>query len=488
MRLTLYGKSAKTLAKVLGILGGALLLYCVGWTLYGDASGLASDCRGEISSLLSSPATKEDEAGTLRIVGRSPQDTIRTSGRLCLVVAGVAKKTDNAEADAKRPRIEIPLFLDDRLVPLASKPTAAAKAEPQLLTFEFSHSDSATSDPSKSWRSLLAGRAIDGTAAFRVGIARAPATVPDAFGTPPLKILVYRVDLFKFGVAAMVFLIAAFVIFAANSTVLRDNTLSMQSSNKFTTAKTTADDTKTAADKAKIAADSAKAAADAAKAKSDAADKVTADAEKKASDAVSDAALQAAADAAKADSEAARKDSDAAKAASVEASRLYVELKQKSDKTAADLKWMTDNPDQPVGSFSLGRTQMALWLGLTIAGFIFLWLTLGFYLDVITTSILVLLGINGTTGLAAVTIDKQAAGASPPQTETRSFLGDLVCDSNGNAQLHRIQVAAWTCILAVIFVWNTIWNFVFVNFDTNLLLLMGIANALYLGFKPSEKP
>lgn len=484
MRLTLYGKSAKTLAKVLGILGAALLLYCVGWTLYGDASGLASDCRGEISSLLSSPATKEDEAGTLRIVGRSPQDTIRTSGRLCLVVAGVAKKTDNAEADAKRPRIEISLFLDDRLVPLASKPTAAAKAEPQLLTFEFSHSDSATSDPSKSWRSLLAGRAIDGTAAFRVGIARAPAIVPDAFGTPPLKILVYRVDILKYGVAAMVFLIAAFVIFAANSMVLRDNTQTMQYSNKFSTAKT-------AADNAKIAADTAKTAADTAKAKSDAADKATADAAKKASDAaaaVKDPASQAVADAAKADSEAAKTDSDTAKVASVEASRLYLELKQKSDKTAANLKWITDNPDQPVGSFSLGRTQMALWLGLTIAGFIFLWLTLGFYLDVITTSILVLLGINGTTGLAAVTIDKQAAAGSPPQTETRSFLGDLVCDSNGNAQLHRVQVAAWTCILAVIFVWNTIWNFVFVNFDTNLLLLMGIANALYLGFKPSEKP
>src|SRR5438105_2822909 len=50
------------------------------------------------------------------------------------------KKTDNAEADAKRPRVEISLFLDDRLVPLTSKPSAAAKAEPQLLTFEFNHS------------------------------------------------------------------------------------------------------------------------------------------------------------------------------------------------------------------------------------------------------------------------------------------------------------------------------------------------------------
>jgi hypothetical protein len=419
MKLTLYGKSAKNLAKVLGIIAGAALLGCIAWTLSGDASNASADCRSRLSTLLTATPTPDDQAGNLRITGRWPQQTVRTSGRLCLVVAGVAKKNGNDEADAKRPRVEMSLFLDDRLVPLASKPTAAAKAEPQLLTFEFNHSDSATADPSKSWRSLLAGRATDGMAAFTVGVARAPATVPDGFGTePPLKVLVYRQDILALGAVAMALLIAVFVIFAANSTVLRDNTLTMQHSAKF-------------------------------------------------------AAVTAAAAAAKTASDAAPGD---------------LALKRKSDAAAAELKWMTDNPDLPVGAFSLGRTQMALWLGLTIAGFIFLWLTLGFYLDVITSSILVLLGINGATGLASVAIDKPSPGTVAPQTETRSFLGDLVCDPAGSAQLHRIQMAAWTCILAVIFLWNTIWNFNFVNFDTNLLLLMGIANALYLGFKPSEKP
>jgi hypothetical protein len=40
--------------------------------------------------------------------------------------------------------------------------------------------------------------------------------------------------------------------------------------------------------------------------------------------------------------------------------------------------------------------------------------------------------------------------------------------------------------LAVISAWNVVWNFVFVDFDTNLLLLMGIANAMYLGFRQAE--
>jgi hypothetical protein len=136
----------------------------------------------------------------------------------------------------------------------------------------------------------------------------------------------------------------------------------------------------------------------------------------------------------------------------------------------------------PIGTFSLARTQMALWLGLVTAGFIFLWLTLGLYLHVITASILVLLGINGVTGLAAVTMD----GENAPKTESKSFLTDIISDPTG-PKLHRIQVVIWTCLLAVIFAWNVVWNFVFVEFDTNLLLLMGIANSMYLGIKHSEK-
>jgi S1-C subfamily serine protease len=36
MKLTLYGKSAKNLAKVLGIIAGVALLGCIAWTLSGD--------------------------------------------------------------------------------------------------------------------------------------------------------------------------------------------------------------------------------------------------------------------------------------------------------------------------------------------------------------------------------------------------------------------------------------------------------------------
>jgi hypothetical protein len=149
-------------------------------------------------------------------------------------------------------------------------------------------------------------------------------------------------------------------------------------------------------------------------------------------------------------------------------------------------KWRTHlDKDELAGSFSLGRTQMALWLGLSIAGFIFLWLTLGFYQNVITNAILVLLGINGLTGLTALALDKDAPDKPTPKAISVNFLNDLSSDGQG-VKLQRVQMIAWTCILGVIFAWNVVANFTFVDFDQNLLLLMGIVNSTYLGFKLQE--
>jgi hypothetical protein len=142
---------------------------------------------------------------------------------------------------------------------------------------------------------------------------------------------------------------------------------------------------------------------------------------------------------------------------------------------------------KPNGTYSLGRVQMALWFMLSVAGFIFLWLTLGFYLNVITISMVALLGIHGMTGIGAIMVDRTGQAAAPPVRTSRGFMEDLICDSEG-PRMHRIQAIAWTCLLAVIFVWNLCWNLVFVDFDSNLLLLMGVANGTYLGFKTQETP
>lgn len=179
-----------------------------------------------------------------------------------------------------------------------------------------------------------------------------------------------------------------------------------------------------------------------------------------------------------------------ARATAIAANPPDNDLNAAADKAEADLRALQGAAEAsfPAGTFSLGRSQVALWLGLSIAGYIFLWLIFGFYLNVITAAIPILLGINGATGIAAYALDQQSDPAKPQPTpsESRSFLHDLTCDAEG-PKLQRIQVVLWTGILAVIFVWNVIWNFVFVDFDSNLLLLMGIANSMYLGFKTQEK-
>ena len=147
--------------------------------------------------------------------------------------------------------------------------------------------------------------------------------------------------------------------------------------------------------------------------------------------------------------------------------------------------------------FSLARVQFAWWFFLAFGGFLFIWLVTGQFVGVMTTGVLTLMGISGVSGLAARAIDavpKPAPATAPgavvaapaaPRTSD-GFLRDILSDG-GLIGLHRVQMAAWTLILGVIFLWTVTWSLTFPTFDNNLLLLAGIVNGLYLGFKFPEK-
>lgn len=146
--------------------------------------------------------------------------------------------------------------------------------------------------------------------------------------------------------------------------------------------------------------------------------------------------------------------------------------------------------------YSLARVQLALWAVLVFFGFVFIWLVLGQANGILNESILVLLGISATTGLVATQMPRRAAappgaaGAPVPAAETpasQGFLRDILHDGAGPA-LPRIQMVAWTVLLAVIFAWNVATGFVFYDFDTYLLIMIGIAGSSYVAFKPVESP
>lgn len=136
----------------------------------------------------------------------------------------------------------------------------------------------------------------------------------------------------------------------------------------------------------------------------------------------------------------------------------------------------------PTSPFSLGRVQIAWWLVLTIGGFLFIWLLSGQWHGVVTTGTMALIGISATTGVAARLIDDPAAAGAPT---SRTFWLDIVSDGS-NPAVHRLQLIAWTILLGGIFAWTVIWTFAFPDFDSNLLLLAGIASGTYLGFKFKE--
>jgi hypothetical protein len=187
--------------------------------------------------------------------------------------------------------------------------------------------------------------------------------------------------------------------------------------------------------------------------------------------------------------------------------------------------------------FSLGLVQMAFWFCLSLAAYVYICLMTK-QAHVPMGSVLGLLGISATTGLAAVFVDKQKGSSTgslaaeraaltarvkdlssaqvipgstaeadllqkknrlaqveallaqlPSDTlpaTSKGFLTDILSDGE-NVSFHRFQMVVWTIVLGVIFVWSVYRNMTMPEFDASLLTLMGISSGTYLGFKFPEK-
>lgn len=200
--------------------------------------------------------------------------------------------------------------------------------------------------------------------------------------------------------------------------------------------------------------------------------------------------------------------------------------------------------------YSIARHQMAIWFIVVVGAYLYIWLTTGLFSWVSTTA-LTLIGISGATGLVAVTMDaskradaanartalqaeRDALGftlndpATGLQTQLRAavpgssqaaeltaavtpkltrfnelnallavpslqpqnsdgWIKDLVSDDKG-VSFHRVQMAVWTLVLVIVFIFAVRDNVLMPIFDATLLGLMGISSGTYLGFKFPEKP
>lgn len=170
--------------------------------------------------------------------------------------------------------------------------------------------------------------------------------------------------------------------------------------------------------------------------------------------------------------------------------------------------------------YSLGRSQMAFWtllVFLAFAGVLFINGTM----EEIPSQMLQLLGLTGGTGLVAYVIgESQEASrlsqsqvwkselatlqAIPaPSASEKAHMAELekkltppvsagffrdICNDGMGLSFHRMQVVIWTLILGAVFVGSVMQTMSMPEFPGSLLILMGISNITYLGFKIPEKP
>jgi hypothetical protein len=182
---------------------------------------------------------------------------------------------------------------------------------------------------------------------------------------------------------------------------------------------------------------------------------------------------------------------------------------------------------------------MAFWGLLVVLTFAGVWV-LADTMERIPPQVLILLGISGATGLSAVVIgaNKKVGKQSEIQnaitklqeeqqrlekeqlttpntfpqastdrlaainTEIAELQAQLrsaasprasagfwqdICDDGNGMSFHRLQVVIWTVVLGVIFVWSVAQVMSMPEFSETLLILLGISNGTYLGFKIPEQ-
>ena len=191
-------------------------------------------------------------------------------------------------------------------------------------------------------------------------------------------------------------------------------------------------------------------------------------------------------------------------------------------------------------TFSLARNQMAFWFVIIFVSFLYLFLKLH-STNVITSQALTLMGISALTSGGSALVENmrdtpedalndalQALGLRSYQDvvslkneiadlmalgdaltlvskaklndkllllqtyknrtmpfETNGWFKDLTTDIDGTA-LHRLQALVWTITLGSIFMYQVFQTGAMPALNENLLALLGISNAGYVGFKFNE--
>lgn len=134
--------------------------------------------------------------------------------------------------------------------------------------------------------------------------------------------------------------------------------------------------------------------------------------------------------------------------------------------------------------WSLARVVFAWWIAICVSSFAYLWALMGEHKNILSSTVPLLLGIQGTTMLVS-------AGFARTQTAfpSKGFFSDLISEA-GEAEISRLQMLVWNFVLGVVFLWVSMFEWKMPVFDATLMTLLGISSTAYVGFKflPDPKP
>jgi hypothetical protein len=145
----------------------------------------------------------------------------------------------------------------------------------------------------------------------------------------------------------------------------------------------------------------------------------------------------------------------------------------------------------PKPPFSLAKTQLTFWTIIILSSFLSLYIhnEKSSLVPELTNVSLILLGISvGTTTLGKVIDESQKDNFRHQNNLSKGLLIDILSDEKG-VSVHRLQNVIWNIIVGFIYI-----RFVFVEINfpdekiisDQLLALMGISSAAYLGIKVTE--
>lgn len=127
-------------------------------------------------------------------------------------------------------------------------------------------------------------------------------------------------------------------------------------------------------------------------------------------------------------------------------------------------------------TYSLSRTQLALWFTFTVSAGLFLWMLYG-DLRRIDGSLLLLLGISVTTAAVSWIADRNITGQS--YTPSQGFLNDLLTGFDERKQLHRYQAVVVNLLLLSVGIFHVGQQLSYPVFDASWLIFLGISGSAY---------